>query len=106
MSKITDRIAAACGVPRLFEVLAEEIPLSDLRSMLLAVYQARARAMREPDLTARSTALTAPSTMDARRLNAFDRIAFAAAANFEAIELSPVCPLGSSFTLGGIDQNS
>ena len=106
MSKITDRIAAQTGIPRLFEILAEEISPTDLQSLLLAVYQSRARAIREPDLLARSTPLTTPSTVNARQLSEFDRIAFATAPDFEAVELSPVCPFGSSFVLGGIDQNN
>jgi hypothetical protein len=106
MSKITDRISAETGIPGLFETLAQEIPPTDLQSLLLAVYQSRARTIREADLLARSTPLTAPSTVDARLLNQFDRIAFTTAADFEAIDLSPVSPFGSSFALGGIDQNN
>lgn len=103
MSKITDRIAAEAGVPRLLEILAE-IPPTDLKSLVLELYRTRAEAIRERELS--FTPLTAPSDVDARRLNEFDRLAFAAAADFEAIELSPLAPFGSSFVLGGIDQNN
>ena len=106
MSKITDRIAARTGLARLAEVLSAEIPASDLQSLLLAVYQSRARVVREPELLARASSLTAPCNLDARRINEFDRVAFDTAAGFEAVELSPVCPFGSSFSLGGIDQNN
>jgi hypothetical protein len=106
MSKITRRIAAQTGIPRLLEVLAEEIPPSDLQSLLLSVYQSRAQSIRESELLARSIPLTEPSTADARLLNEFDRMAFSAAQGFETVELSPVCPFGASFVLGGIDQNN
>jgi hypothetical protein len=106
MSKITERIAAETGVPRLVEILSEEVIPSDLQSLLLAVYQARSRVVRDTELLARGSPLTAPSTVDARVLNAFDRIAFGTAKDFEAVELSPVCPFGSSSALGGIDQNN
>jgi len=107
-SKITRRIQNETGIPRLFSVLAEELPASDLQSLLLQVYQARARAGREPDLLTRFTRspLTAPSSVTARQLNTFDRVAFETAADFEGVELSPVCPLGTATLLGGIDQNN
>jgi len=47
-----------------------------------------------------------PSNMDARILNSFDRVAFAVAEKFDAVELSPVSPLGTNFVLGGIDTNN
>jgi hypothetical protein len=50
--------------------------------------------------------LFSPSGIDARILNCFDRHAFEAGGDFEAIDLSPVCPLGTNFVLGGIDQNN
>ena len=106
MSKITDRIAAETGVPDLLQILARKIPPSDLQSLLLEALQIRARAVREADLLARSTPLTAPSSVDARALNEFDRVAFATAAEFDAVELSQLCPFGVSFTLGGIDPNN
>ena len=107
-SRIVKRIEAESGVPGLFTALADGLAPGDLQSLLLDVYQQRARAVREPDALARfeRTALVAPSSVDARLLNEFDRAAFAAAADFEAVELAPVCPLGTSFTLGGIDQNN
>ena len=106
MSKITDRIAAETGVPRLLEILSREILPSDLQSLLLAVFQARSHFVRDADLLGKSSPLTATSAVDARKLNEFDRAAFATAADFEAVELSPVCALGASFVLGGIDQNN
>jgi hypothetical protein len=107
-SKIISRIVAESGLPRLFSVLAEEISPGDLQSLLLSVYKSRVQPIRESAVLARMTSnnLFAPSSVDARVLNAFDRIAFAAASDFEAVEVSPVCPLGTNFALGGIDQNN
>jgi len=42
MSKITDRIAAQSGVPDLLKILAG-LPPTDLQSLLLEVFQSRAR---------------------------------------------------------------
>ena len=106
-SKIVERISAEAGVPQLFSALSETIPLSDLQSLLMEVYQSRASALRAKDLTERATrSLVAPSNIDARLLNEFDHVAFRLAEAFEAIELSPIGPLGLNHVLGSIDQNS
>jgi hypothetical protein len=107
-SRITRRIEAESAVAGLFFALADQLTPGDLQSLLLEVYQARAKRAAEPEVLARfeRTPLAAPSTVDARLMNEFDRVAFAAAEGFEAVELSPVCPLGTSQSLGGIDQNN
>ena len=107
-SKITNRIAAQTGIPGLYAALAEELPLSDLQSLLLSVYRDRSRAVTEPEIMARAarSALVAPSSVDARLINVFDRVAFATAADFDALELSPASPLATNSALGGVDQNN
>src|SRR5690242_19497514 len=96
MRAIIARILAETGLPGLFDALADGLAPSDLQSLLLAVYQRRARAVTDAQILASSgRALMPPSTVDARLLNACDRIAFEAAKDFEAVELSPVCPLGT-----------
>ncbi len=107
-SKITRRIASETGIPRLYSVLAEELAPSDLQSLLLEVYRARAKSANEPDILDRSgrNPLFSPSPADARTLNRFDRIAFETAVEFDAVDLSPATPLGTSYSLGGIDQNN
>jgi len=107
-SRIISRILAQTGIPGLASVLAEELSASDLQSLLLAVYQARTRGVREAEVLARAgrQALLAPSTVDAGLLNHFDRVAFDCARDFEAVDLSPVCPLGTNFVLGSVDQNN
>jgi hypothetical protein len=106
-SRILARITEETGLPRLFSVLAQDLAGSDLQSLLLEVYKARACAIRGAELLERGPrGLVAPSNVDARALLEFDRTAFEVAAGFEAIELSPVAPMGLSRVLGGIDQNS
>ena len=107
-SRITSRIVAEAGIPRLFAALADEISPADLQSLLVEFYQSRARKIKESGVLAQAErrALVGPSNVDARQLNQFDRIAFAAAENFEAVGLSPVGPLGMNFVLCGIDQNN
>lgn len=106
-SKIIARVAAETGIPRLFPALSEEIALSDLQSLLMHVYQARTANSRESDVRrGAGRGLVASSKVDARLLNQFDKTAFQVAQEFEAIELSPVGPLGLNRVLGGIDQNN
>jgi hypothetical protein len=106
-SKIVARIAGQTGIPRLFPVLSEEIALSDLQSLLMHVYQARTAKSSESDLRrGAGRGLVAASKVDARLLNEFDKTAFQIGAEFEAIELSPVGPLGLNHVLGRIDQNN
>jgi len=106
-SRIVQRILSETGDPRLFSILAEDLRLSDLQSLLIEVYQARSAALAEKDLLERaSRELMAPSKVDARLLHAFDAAAFEAAEGFEAVELSPVGPLGLNRVLGEVGQNS
>src|SRR5262249_44606046 len=50
--------------------------------------------------------LMAPSTVSARDLITFDSVAFQAASDFAALDLSPVCPFAAAATLGGTSQNN
>jgi hypothetical protein len=106
-SRIIARIAAQTGIPRLLPVLSEGIALSDFQSLLMHVYNARTAKSSESDLRrGAGRGLVAASKVDARLLNQFDKTAFRIAQEFDAIELSPVGPLGLNHVLGGIDQNN
>lgn len=107
-SKITRRILAGAGAPDLDSLLSEGIGASELQSLLLEVYARRVSNLRESEIASRTvrSPLLAPSNVDARAMNRFDQIAFHAAAEFEAIDLSPVCALGASSVLGHIHQNN
>jgi hypothetical protein len=106
-SPIIHRIAAQLEIPSLFEALADDLAASDLQSLLLEVYRERAASAGAADIVARNgRPLFAPSNVDARLLNRFDRIAFGAAEGFEAVDLSPACAFGTEAVLGGVDQNN
>jgi hypothetical protein len=106
--RILDRIAREAGLPRLAEVLAGELPAADLQSLLLHVLAQRARQRRPADLLAQAErqAAVQPSSADARLLREVDAAAFASAPGFEALELAPACPLGTTAVLGGIHPNN
>ena len=90
-----------------FERLASGLAGSELQSLLLDVMQARAAARGASELVAQygRDRFCAPSQVDARAMLAIDAQLLAAAAGFEAIELSPVAPLGACSVVGQTDQN-
>ncbi len=107
----TDRIAASIarelGIPDLPERLAA-MDASPLGSLLLAVFRARAGRLSAADVRSVHVqrGLHQPSSVDARLLHRADAAALEAATGFEALELSPVLPLGACAALGGIDPNN
>jgi hypothetical protein len=108
MHDITRRIEREAGVPHLSEILARRIKLTDLQSLLLEVY--RERAKRRSLVTVfsgyASNSFTRPSRCDPTQLIEWDQIAFSRLPDgFQAIELSPVSPLGSVTGLASISQD-
>lgn len=107
-STIAARIERELGITGLVEALAQRLPASDLRSLLMEVHRARAAGVKEAGLREQFArdALMAPSATGSREFLAFDSIAFQAAGDFEALDLSPVCPFAASSVLGGTSQNN
>jgi hypothetical protein len=90
-----------------FEQLAAGIDGSELQSMLLEVMRRRAAARAPADVLAqyRRDRFTQPAAVDQRVAVAIDGHLLAAADGFEAIELSPLAPLGATSTVGPTDQH-
>jgi hypothetical protein len=86
--------------------LEQELSGSELTTVLLALAQARAAARRPADLLAQWTndRFVAPCPVDARTLRRVELELFDAAAGYEAVELSPLAPLGSSSVLAPVSQ--
>jgi len=107
-SKIVERIEAQSGRKGLFDLLARDLPGSDLQSLLLEVYRARSTAQTAAGVLARFArgGLSAPSDVDSRSMHELEGCAYEAARAFEAVELAPAQPLGAHSVLGGIDQNN
>ncbi|MCL2449778.1 MAG: hypothetical protein FWD17_12595, partial [Polyangiaceae bacterium] len=80
-----------------FEMLAAGLSGSALQSVLLEAMRRRARARTPKDVVAQYArdAFCAPSPVDLRTSLAVDGHLLAAAATFEALELSPVAPLAT-----------
>ncbi len=107
-SRIAGRIEGELGITGLLDALATKLRSSDLHSLLMEVYSIRAAGVKEHAALAHAVRdpLMKPSAVNARELMAFDRAAFATAAEFDALDLSPVCPFGLSHALGGTSQNN
>jgi hypothetical protein len=99
-------IVDAVGAPT-FDRLVEGLTGSELQSLLLEVMHARASARNAKDLAAqyRRDPFCARAPVDLRAMLAIDSHLLAAAQCFEAIEVSPVAPLGTCSVVGLTDQN-
>lgn len=108
LSKIALRVERELGMAGLVDALASRLSASDLRSILMEVYRDRSVRVKEADIRAQAARdpLMAPSAVSARDLMAFDSVAFQAASEFAALDLSPVCPFSAAATLGGTSQNN
>jgi len=107
-SEIVRRIERELRLTGLLDALASKLSASDLRSLLIDVYRTRAAGVKVAGIWAQAVRdpLVAPSTVSARDLLAFDSMAFQAASEFAAVDLSPVCPFSATSTLGGTSQNN
>jgi hypothetical protein len=106
---ILRRILRQTGDPRLVETLAHRLSLTDLQSLLLAVYRERAMSRRPSDLLAlfAENAFVRPAGPPPAAFMEFDRLAFELLpGGFEALELSPLCPLGTHSAVAPVSQNN
>ena len=99
-------IARAVG-DEAFQALAEGLGGSELQSLLLEVMARRAAARTPAEVLAqyKRDRFVQASPLDQRESLAVDTHLLAAAEGFEAIELSPVTPLGTCSAMGPTHQN-
>ncbi|MBM0107296.1 hypothetical protein JM946_21370 [Steroidobacter sp. S1-65] len=89
------------------QALAEDLAPTALWSLLLDVFERRA-AQRSPAMVRQqweSDRFVQPCAIDQRTLNTLDAHLLAAAANFEALELSPLAPLAACSSVALTSQN-
>ncbi len=105
--KILQRIIARSGIPDIMEALTNRLSLSDLQSLLLAVYRQRTEKMSARDLFnqyQQNRFVQMASNSPVERL-AFEQLAFGLLPKgFRAVELSPVAPLGANSIVATVDQ--
>ena len=108
MTAIIDRIERELGIPGLASLLAERLDPSDLQSLLLDVYRRLVARRATPGLLGEfdSNRFVHPSTIRPAEYLEWDRLALSLLpSEFEAVELSPVCPLGASSAMAGLGQD-
>ena len=105
---IIERIARRLAAGDPVGALVHGLPPTDLQSLMLHVYRERSRDRDPGDLVAQyeRNAMLRPAAGDARALAALEYAALECAEQFEAVDLSPVAPLGVNAVLGMIDQNN
>jgi len=103
-----ERLVREAGVGDLLEALTARLPPSDLQSLMLAVYSrvaSRSTPSKLVDQYQRDR-FVRPSVVDVRILGELDRIAWACLpSGYQALELSPLCPLGTSSVIAPVHQN-
>ena len=107
--KIIERIVRKADVPDLVEILANRLSLPDLQSLLLEVYRRRTQALSPQYLVTQyeQNRFVQPANVSPQKFLEFDRLAFSVLPpDFEVIELSPVCPLGTNSIIATVDQNN
>ncbi|HEY2514945.1 MAG TPA: hypothetical protein VGI39_28965 [Polyangiaceae bacterium] len=108
LGSVLRRVSESLGGPGTVEALAQELSPRDLRSLLLYVVGRRAMARKATDVLMDHEELAAVRwpAPSARELHALSGDAFDAAAEFEAVDLPPMTPLGATFALSGIHPNN
>jgi hypothetical protein len=107
-AKFLARIVEEAGVADLLEILAERLPGSDFNSLLLEVFNRRAAAVEPAGILQNygRNPLVRPGTIDPRVLHKMESISFdLIPSGFEPVDLSPVCPLGTSAAVAPVSQN-
>ncbi|MEV7005526.1 hypothetical protein [Streptosporangium sp. NPDC051022] len=103
------RILREGATPGLLDALAERLSPADLQTLLLAVYRRRVSAVTPGGLLRQyeRDRFTALSPVDAGVLVRLDVLMHDQLTRhgFAAVELSPVCPLGTNSAVATVDQN-
>ena len=107
--KIINRILQKAQVPELMEILENRLSLTDLQSLLLEVYRKRTNTLTPRDVFEQydQNRFVQLAQVSPKDIMEFDRLAYSLLpADFESVELSPVCPLGTVSVLATVDQNN
>ena len=103
-----ERIQGEAGIPELIDVLVECLAPTDLQSLLLEVYRRRATSVQPSQLLERyeRDRFVRPSALAPDVLADVDRLGWSLLPeHYVAIELSPLCPLGTNASVATVDQN-
>ena len=108
MNSALERVLRLVGLPDLVTHLVETLSPTDLQTLLLALDSERAKHVTPARLLDQyqSSRFVKPAAVSAVRINHLEGLAFELVrGKFEALDLSPVCPLGSCSSLAPVSQN-
>lgn len=108
MNRIGDRIEREIGIPDLARILAERLAPTDLQSLLLEVYRIRTGRRSASDVLAdyEASRFCGTEPVSPGLLLDWERTALEnLPRRFEAVELAPLCPLGTCSVVSGISQD-
>ena len=105
---ILRRVEKRAGLTGLVQALAERLKPDELTSLLLAVFERRARRLSPAQVLQRyeRDAFVRPVGLDVDASDAACAASFEAAASFERLELSPLAPLATCTAVAPVDQSS
>jgi hypothetical protein len=105
--RILARVCRDIGVPDLVERLSTRVSPSDLQSVMLELARRRTARRSAADIVEQygHDGTVGADSQDARTLGRLAMAAFDAVPTYEAVELSPVEPLGVNTVLAGLDQS-
>jgi len=109
MDKILERIVKESGHPDVIDFLAEKLSPTDLQSLLLEIYNKRAKNLKPADVFRQymENRFVKPSPIEGEKYVKFDNMAFGLLPDdFETIELAPVAPLGVCSVIAPMNQNN
>lgn len=95
-------------LPKEFEdLLVQDLSGSELQSFLIHIFSERAAQINASAALKSWThdRFVRPSPISAKDFAEFDVVAFSVAKDFSAMELSPVCPLGTNTSVAPMSQN-
>lgn len=100
------RVIRQVGGEQLLDVLAQELPGTDLTTLLLEVYRRRAAGQGAAEVMRRYGAdrFVAPGSVSAVSLRRAEEVMLGALpGGFDVVTLAPVVPLGTHYAMGGVD---
>ena len=106
MNKIVERIERELSMPGLAAILAQRLTPTDLQSLLLEVYRLRLGRMQPAQVLSnyQTNRFVPPARISPLKLLKWEQVAFEhLPAEFQALELSPVCPLGTNSAVAPVD---
>lgn len=108
MSKVVERIERQLGVEGLVSLLSEKLSPTDLQSLMLEVYKRRSKNKNPVDVLSdyQTNRFVQPSNISPYVLLELESTFLTELDHeFEVLELSPVCPLGTNSVIASVDQN-